>query len=98
MGGKSKSDDAAETSYFAVRSALAKSVSDAASYLATHKVAGTGAPALVRLIGQIASRFQIQVTQKAAAQAVPVIGAASGALINLMFIDHFQDMSRGHFR
>ena len=97
MGGTSTSDDAAETGYFAVRSAMAKSVSDAAKYLATHKVAGTSAPALVRLIGQVASRFQIVVTQKAAAQAVPVIGAASGALINLMFIDHFQDMSRGHF-
>jgi hypothetical protein len=28
---------------------------------------------------------------------VPVIGAASGALINLLFIDHFQTMSRAHF-
>jgi hypothetical protein len=32
-----------------------------------------------------------------AAQAVPVIGAAGGAVINLLFIDHFQDMARGHF-
>jgi hypothetical protein len=50
----------------------------------------------VRFIGQVATRFQIQVTQKAAAQAVPIIGAASGALINLMFIDHFQGVSRAH--
>jgi hypothetical protein len=32
-----------------------------------------------------------------AAQSVPVIGAAGGAAINLLFIDHFQDMARGHF-
>jgi hypothetical protein len=32
-----------------------------------------------------------------AAQSVPVIGAAGGALINILFIDHFQDMARGHF-
>ncbi|MBW2614674.1 MAG: EcsC family protein, partial [Deltaproteobacteria bacterium] len=32
-----------------------------------------------------------------AAQAVPIIGAAGGALINTIFIDHFQDMARGHF-
>ncbi len=35
--------------------------------------------------------------QKIAAQAVPLIGAAGGALINTIFIDHFQDMARGHF-
>lgn len=97
LGGVSKDDDAAETGYFAVRAALASAVSEAAQYLATHAVAQEGAPALVRLIALIASRFQIQVSEKAAAQAVPVIGAAGGALINLLFIDHFQDMSRGHF-
>ena len=97
LGGASKSDDAAETGYFTVRAGLAQAVSEAAQYLATHAVAQEGAPALVRLVAMIASRFQIQVSEKAAAQAVPVIGAAGGALINLLFIDHFQDMSRGHF-
>ncbi len=97
LGGTSTRDDAAETGYFTVRAALAKAVSEAAQYLASSKVAQDGAPALVRLIGLIAGRFQIQVSEKVAAQAVPVIGAASGALINLLFIDHFQDMSRGHF-
>jgi hypothetical protein len=52
---------------------------------------------LVRLIAKIAERFGIQVTEKAAAQAVPAIGAAGGAIINTLFIDHFQDMARGHF-
>jgi hypothetical protein len=28
---------------------------------------------------------------------VPGIGAAAGATINLMFMTHFQDVSRGHF-
>lgn len=97
FGGASKADDAAETGYFAVRAGLAQAVSEAAQYLATHAVAQEGAPALVRLVAIIASRFQIQVSEKAAAQAVPIIGAAGGALINLLFIDHFQDMSRGHF-
>lgn len=97
LGGASKRDDAAETGYFAARAALAQAVSEAAQYLASNKVAQDGAPALVRLIALIAGRFQVQVSEKVAAQAVPVIGAASGALINLLFIDHFQDMSRGHF-
>lgn len=97
LGGASKQDDAAETGYFAVRAALAQAVSEAAQYLASQRVAEESAPALVRLIALIAGRFQIQVSEKVAAQAVPVIGAASGAVINLLFIDHFQDMSRGHF-
>ena len=46
---------------------------------------------------QVAERFSIQVTEKAAAQALPIVGAASAALINLLFIDHFQDMATGHF-
>jgi hypothetical protein len=97
LGGTSAKDDAVDTGYFAVRAALAKAVSDAAQYIAAHGLADRAAPALVRLVTQVAARFQVQVTQKVAAQAVPVIGAASGALINLMFIDHFQTMSRAHF-
>jgi len=56
-----------------------------------------GSSALVRLIIQIAERFSIQVSEKAAAQVVPAIGAAGGAIINTLFIDHFQDMACGHF-
>lgn len=38
-----------------------------------------GAPALVRLVAQIAPRLSLQVSQKTAAQAIPLIGAAGGA-------------------
>jgi hypothetical protein len=31
------------------------------------------------------------------AQAIPVIGAVGGGLVNTVFISHFQDMARGHF-
>ncbi len=97
LGGTSRLDDAAEIGYFAVRSSLGRAVAEAAEYLASHTLADEGAPALVRLITLIAARFQLQVSEKAAAQMVPIIGAAGGAVINLLFIDHFQDMSRGHF-
>jgi hypothetical protein len=56
-----------------------------------------GAPAIARFITTIASRYGVNVSEKIAAQAVPLIGAAGGALINTIFIDHFQDMARGHF-
>ena len=97
LGGTSRRDDASETGYFAVRAALAQSVTDAARHVAERGLAGKGSPALLRLIVQIAERFGIQVYEKAAAQAVPAIGAAGGALINTLFIDHFQDRARGHF-
>jgi len=97
MGGTSQADDGAETGYFAVRAALAGAMTEAAKYLAEHGLAGSGAPALVRFLSKIASRYSIQVSEKAAAQAIPLLGAAGGATINLLFMDHFQNMARGHF-
>lgn len=97
MGGKSASDDGAETGYFAARAALAKAVSEASRHLAQKGALQSGAPALVRLIAQIAGRFSIVVSEKAAAQAIPLVGALGGAAINSLFISHFQEMARGHF-
>ncbi|MBS0313756.1 MAG: EcsC family protein [Burkholderiales bacterium] len=97
LGGRAASDDAAEIGYFAARAAMAQAVSEAASHLAAHGLGHQGAPAVVRLITQIAGRFSIVVSEKAAAQAVPVVGAIGGAVINTLFLDHFQDMARGHF-
>ena len=51
----------------------------------------------MRAINGIASRFSVPVSQKAIAQAAPLIGAASGAALNLVFSDHFQRVARGHF-
>ncbi len=97
LGGNTKVDDATETGYFAVRAALAQAVSEAAKHIAEKGLSDKGAPALVRLMTQIATRFNVTVSQKAAAQAVPIIGAASGLVINTLFMDHFQKMARGHF-
>jgi hypothetical protein len=97
LGGSRDDDDAAESAYFAARSALATAVSEASRHLAERGLAKGGAPALVRLIALIGSRFGVVVSQKTAAQMVPVLGAAGGAIINTLFIGHFQDMARGHF-
>jgi len=97
LGGTSKSDEGTETGYFVVRAALARTISDATKYIAEKGLAREGAPALVKLISTLASRFGIIVSEKVAAQAIPLIGAAGGALINTIFIDHFQNMARGHF-
>ena len=97
LGGKSVGDDIVETGYFAARTALAKAIKEATEHLAKKGLTQHGAPAIVRLITQVAARFSIIVSEKAAVQAVPLVGALGGAAINTLFIDHFQDMGRGHF-
>jgi hypothetical protein len=97
LGGRAGSDDGSESGYFAVRGVLAKSVTEAARYVAERGIVEEGAPILVRFITQVAARFGVVVTQKAAAQAMPVIGALGGAAVNYAFIEHFQDVARGHF-
>ncbi len=96
LGGHAEEGNILEGGYLALRGLFAKSVSDAARYVAARGVAAD-APALVRLVAQIASRFGVVVSQKTAAQAVPLIGALSGAAVNLAFVEHFQSLARGHF-
>ena len=80
-----------------MRAALARAVSEAAKYVAEKTVIEDGAPVIVRLLAQIAARFNTVVGEKIVAQGVPVVGALGGVTINVLFIDHFQDMARGHF-
>jgi hypothetical protein len=56
-----------------------------------------GSPVLVRFIAKVSSRFGVAVSQKVAAQALPVVGALGGAGVNYVFVEHFQDIARGHF-
>jgi hypothetical protein len=97
IGSRNPTDDAADAGYYATRTALAHTVSHAAQYIAERGLAEEGAPALVQLITKIAARFNAPVASKFAAQSIPAIGAAGGAAINLVFINHYQDMARGHF-
>jgi hypothetical protein len=94
---RTRSGDTLETGYWATRTVLARTLSEAAQYIAERGLVGESAPPLVRFMAQVASRFGVTVSEKVAAQAVPVISAASGAAINLLFIDHFQDLARAHF-
>jgi hypothetical protein len=97
LGGTTSSDDDAESGYCAIRITLAGTVANAAQSLASQGLGAQSAPPLMRLIADIAARFSIPITQKSAAQAVPTISAACGALVNTLFINHFQDIARGHF-
>ncbi len=97
LGGKASTDDAAETGYFAVRAAMAKAMTDAAKHIAERGLTQEGAPVIARLIASIASRFGTVVSEKVAAQAVPVLGAFGGASVNVLFMNHFQGVAKGHF-
>lgn len=97
FGGPSSKDDAADIGYFVAREAMTKAVSEAASHIARKGLEKEAAPAIVRLVLQVAERYSIAVTEKVAAQLVPIVGAIGGAVVNTIFIDHFQSMARGHF-
>lgn len=97
LGVKRPNDGDVPSTYWAVRSALAKSVSEAAAYIAERGVVEKGAPALVRFISAIASRFGAMVSEEIVAKSVPLVGAAGGSIINVLFLHHFQNMARGHF-
>jgi hypothetical protein len=100
MGNPHKTHDAgedAELGYFVVRGALAQQVSRATSEIASKGFASHGSTALMRLVGAIASRFSVQVSEQIAAKSIPAIGAVLGAMVNTVFIDHFQQMAHGHF-
>jgi hypothetical protein len=97
LGGRSKVDNATETAYYAVRTALTRTLSEAAEFAAERGIVEEGAPIVIRVMANLASRFGVIVTDKAAAEMVPILGALGGASINLLFISHFQAAAQGHF-
>jgi hypothetical protein len=97
MGGASPSDDDADLGYFIMRGALAQAISKASSEIATKGFTAHGSAALLRLLNTIAARFSVQVTEQIAAKSIPAIGAVLGAMVNTVFIDHFQQVAHGHF-
>lgn len=97
LGGHSESDDAAETGYFGVRLALAAYIGSAIEQVGRHGLAAEGAPILVQLIRVIAARFGSEVSKRAAMRLIPVVGALGAAAVNSIFMQHYQDVARGHF-
>ncbi|MFT4068621.1 EcsC family protein [Paraburkholderia sp.] len=97
MGGTSSEDDDADLGYFFMRGALAQAVSKASSEIASKGFTTHGSAALLRLLNAIAARFSVQVSEQIAAKSIPAIGAVLGAMVNTVFIDHFQQVAHGHF-
>lgn len=94
LGGRSTEDDATDTGYYGLRSTLAFHFTSLANYSgASH----SSVPAGVGLIRGISTRFGLVISDEIAVQMVPIAGAVSGGLLNLVFMQHFQDVARGHF-
>ncbi len=97
LGTPAADQAAAETDYFAIRAMLARGLVEIADFAVDKGAIREGAPIFVRFVTQIASRFGVVVSQKVAAQAAAVLGALGGAAVNFAFIEHFQNVARGHF-
>jgi len=97
FNGSTHSTQPQDTAYWVTRVALRQSLADAASYLAGKGMIDKTSPAVVKLVGAIASRFGVIVSEEAAAKAMPILGAVGGSVVNVIFMDHFQHMARGHF-
>jgi hypothetical protein len=93
----SRRGPSAESSYYAIRAFLARTVSQAAEVLAERGVAQTSAPIIIDLVTAVGSRFGLVVSEKVAAGAVPIVGALGAAAVNLAFMDHFQKLAEAHF-
>ena len=98
LGGGHEAGPASNSGYLAVRAVLARSVQQTTRVMLQRGLTDEAAPALVRFLGQIVSRFSVAVSQKAMAQAIPVVGAITGAAVNAAFTEHFQGLARAHFQ
>jgi hypothetical protein len=87
----------ADFGYYASRTLISRLTADATGIFLERGVAKVSAPVVSSLVTEIATRFGVIVTERSAASAVPVIGAVGGATVNVLFMNHFQRVARGHF-
>ena len=104
LGGNSTADNSIDSAYYATREAMASALQKANDYIAENGVKGlekvkmgNSNPVLL-MIGLIATRLTIQISEKFLSRAVPVIGAASGGALNYFYIEHYQKIARAHFK
>jgi hypothetical protein len=96
LGGQG-SLDKSDVDYYAVRALLAKLTGEVTAYVLDRGAINASSPIIARLVGEIAGRFGLVLSERVAAGAVPVIGAAGGATVNMIFMDYFQRIAKGHF-
>lgn len=96
LGGRTSDDELAEIGYYGMRITLGLHFENVMEFAggATNEI---HIPAIITLARSIAARFGVVISDKIAVQMVPIAGALSGVALNLLFMQHYQDVARGHF-
>lgn len=95
LGGRTRDDEDAEVGYYGMRITLGFHFENVLEYIG--KTDGPHIPGIINIVRAVAARFGVVVSDKFAAQMVPVAGALSGAALNVIFMQHYQSVARGHF-
>jgi hypothetical protein len=95
--GDRRSGKRADIGYYATRSALVQLTTSVAALAVQRQTVDTASPVVTRMVGEIAGRFGFALSERAAAAAVPIAGGVSAAVINVLFMSHFQQIAEGHF-
>lgn len=96
LGARTRDDESADTGYYALRTILGFHFERDILEYAAH-ASGPHIPAFIDFTRAVAARFGILISDAAAVRMIPVAGAVSGSVLNLIFMKHFQDVASGHF-
>ena len=80
---------------FAAAGPMAEDDAADLAFLSTRMALSTGG--IQRLAAWVAPRLAVVLGQKLAAQAVPIIGAATGAATNYAYMNYYREMAHVHF-
>ena len=83
--------------YYASRALLNRLASDASAVLLERGAARASAPIVDRLVAEIGARYGVVLSERIAASAIPLLGALGGATVNMIFMNHFQQVAHAHF-
>jgi len=97
LGSRSSTAVRADLGYFAARALMTRLSGNAAAFVVERGAAELSGVMLNSLLSEIVSRFSIVVSDRVAASALPVVGAVGGATVNVIFMNHFQQIAQGHF-
>jgi hypothetical protein len=97
LGLAAQGRESPDVGYFAARAAFGRLISAASASLFERGAASSSGPVVNAIIRAIAPRFGVVVSERAAASALPVLGALGGATLNMLFVRHFQRTAHGHF-
>lgn len=86
-----------DVGYLAARALLGRLTGNAAALLVERGAMEVSSTVTNRFLAEIVSRFSIVLSDRIAASALPVIGAIGGATVNMIFMNHFQQVAQGHF-